>query len=216
LVVVSVMTNLLHNYISGEATMSIMNRVAGRYAVPFFAALAAGLFASLAIQALAEEGDADSKRPTIRIKAGSEEPLTDHDGNVWKADEGFKGGEVISRWSGMKIENTEDPELYRSERYSMESFAQKLPNGKYKVKLHFAETFEEVSGEGQRVFSFNVEGKEFKDFDIFKKAGGVQKAYIEKVPVDVTDGVLDVTFTPDVQNPAINGIEIIPLDEKKE
>ncbi len=56
------------------------------------------------------------------------------------------------------IANTKDPALYRSEHYSMESFSCDVPNGKYLAKLHFAETFEGITGEGQRVFSFNVQG----------------------------------------------------------
>jgi alcohol dehydrogenase (cytochrome c) len=47
---------------------------------------------------------------------------------------------------------------------------------------------------GQRVFSFNVQGREFKDFDIFEKAGGARKAYIELVPVEVKDGEIKITF----------------------
>jgi hypothetical protein len=78
------------------------------------------------------------------------------------------------------------------------------------VKLHFAETFEEIKGPGQRVFSFNVQGQEFKDFDVFAKAGGAQRAYIESVNVDVTNGKLDITFASNIQSPEINGIEIIP------
>jgi hypothetical protein len=164
-------------------------------------------------QSLAAEESSDD-RPTIRIKAGSDEKFTDHEGNVWLADEGFEGGETIARPDDMEIENTEDPALYRSERYSMESFQQKLPNGKYTVKLHFAETFEEINGEGQRVFSFNVAGQDFKDFDVFQKAGGRQRAYVESVDVDVTDGLLKITFTPNIQNPEINGIEILPAAEE--
>jgi hypothetical protein len=196
--------------------MTLVNFSARRFVVQFAVALAAALVAGPVNQARADDGDSPEKRPTIRIKAGSDEEFRDHKGQVWKADEGFEGGETIARPDDMKIENTKDPGLYRSERYSMESFAQKLPNGKYQVRLHFAETFEGVYGEGERVFSFNVEGKEFKDFDIFKKAGGVQKAYIEKVPVDITDGVLDITFTPNIENPEINGIEIVPVEEKEE
>jgi Malectin domain len=148
--------------------------------------------------------------PALRIKAGSDEKFTDHDGNVWLPEQGFEGGETIAREDNMKIENTKDPGLYRSEHYSMDSFSQKVPNGKYTVKLHFAETFDEVTEPGGRVFSFNVNGKDFKDFDVCKKAGGPQKAYVESVDVDVNDGLIKITFTPDVQNPEINGIEIIP------
>lgn len=150
-------------------------------------------------------------RPTVRIKAGADKEFKDSAGNIWRADEGFEGGETISRPDDMKIENTDDPALYRSEHYSMDSFSREIPNGKYKVRLHFAETYDEVTGPGGRVFSFNVNGKDFKDFDIAEKAGAVQKAYIENVDVDITDGKLKITFTPKVQNPAINGIEIIPL-----
>ena len=196
--------------------MTLANIAVRLSVVPFGVALAAALVAGPVIQAGADEGESPAKRPTIRIKAGSDEEFRDHKDQVWKADEGFEGGEVISRSPDMEIKNTKDPGLYRSERYSMQSFAQKLPNGKYKVKLHFAETYEGVYGEGDRVFSFDVEGKEFKDFDIFKKAGGVQKAYIEKVPVEITDGALDIKFTPNIQNPAINAIEIVPVEETEE
>jgi Malectin domain len=195
--------------------MSIPNSFSRHVGSLFIVALVA-VFCLAPFGHAADEGESSHDRPTVRIKAGSTKKYTDHAGNVWMPDKGFKGGETIARPDDMKIENTKDPDIYRSERYSMESFAQKLPNGKYTVKLHFAETYEGVSGEGERVFSFDVEGKEFKDFDVFKKAGGVQKAYIEKVPVDITDGVLDITFTPNIQNPEINGIEIIPVEEKEE
>ena len=128
---------------------------------------------------------------------------------VWQADQGFADGDTIER-PDLKIGNTTTPSLYRAERYSMTAFVLKVPNGKYVVKLHFAETFEGISGKGERVFSFNVEGKEFKDFDVFVKAGGANRAYIETVEVEVTDGKLDITFTAKVENPEINALEIIP------
>jgi 2',3'-cyclic-nucleotide 2'-phosphodiesterase (5'-nucleotidase family) len=55
-----------------------------------------------------------------------------------------------------------------------------------------------------------VAGNKFKDFDVYVKAGGPNRAYIESVPVTITDGQLLITFTPNVENPEINGIEIIP------
>jgi gluconolactonase len=147
----------------------------------------------------------------IRIRAGLDEPYTDAAGNVWQGEEGFEGGLTITRAGSMEIENTDDDELYRSEHYSMESFSRALPNGKYQVKLHFAETFEGIAGPGDRVFTFAVNGQEFKDFDVWEKAGGPERAYVETVDVDVTDGKLTITFTPQVENPQINGIEISPL-----
>jgi hypothetical protein len=146
--------------------------------------------------------------PTMRINAGAG-AVKDSTGVEWLAETGFVGGDVIER-PDMAIANTKQPEIYRSEHYSMESFAQKLPNGKYHVKLHFCETYEGIAAAGDRVFSFDVEGKPFKDFDVWVKSGGAARAYIETVPVDLTDGQLDIKFTPQVENPQINAIEIIP------
>jgi len=147
----------------------------------------------------------------IRIKAGVTVPFTDADGNVWLPDQGFADGETEQRDENLPIANTKNPALYRTERWGMTSFSYPLPNGKYTVKLHFAETYEELNTPGTRVFSYNVAGHEFKDFDVFVKSGGLQHAYVESVPVDITGGKLDITFTANVQNPEINGIEIIPI-----
>ncbi|HWI57876.1 MAG TPA: alpha/beta hydrolase-fold protein, partial [Bacillota bacterium] len=100
----------------------------------------------------------------IRIKAGKSEPVKDAEGNAWQADQGFEGGQTIER-PDIQIANTKNPDLYRAEHYSMDSFSWPVPNGRYVVKLHFAETFDGITGPGERVFSFNVQGREFKDFD---------------------------------------------------
>ena len=146
---------------------------------------------------------------TVRIKAGVSAPLTDSSGNVWLADQGFDSGETVERPEA-PITNTKEPGLYQSEHYSMNSFSYKIANGKYTAKLHFAETFEGVTGAGERVFSFNVQGHEFKDFDVFVKAGGANRAYVETVPVEVTNGQFKIDFTSNIENPQINAIEIIP------
>ena len=148
--------------------------------------------------------------PTIRIKAGAG-AIKDSSGVEWLAETGFGGGDSVER-PDLSIANTKRPEIYRSEHYAMESFTQKLPNGMYQVKLHFCETFEGITAPGERVFSFDVEGKTFKDFDVWVKSGGAARAYVETVPVDITDGQLDIKFTAQVENPQINAIEILPRD----
>lgn len=148
-------------------------------------------------------------RLAVRIKAGSSSPVTDSQGNVWLADQGFNGGDVAER-PDLIITNTAEPEIYRSEHYSMDSFSWPLANGNYLVKLHFCETYEGITGPGQRVFSFNVQGHDFKDFDVWAKAGGPLTALVETIPVEIKDGKLLITFTGNVENPQINGIEIIP------
>ena len=145
----------------------------------------------------------------IRIKAGTFKPLVDHDGNLWLPDQGFADGDTVER-PDVAIANTRDPELYRSERYGMTSFSYPVPDGKYVVKLHFAETYEDITGPGKRVFTYIVEGHEFKDFDVWAEAGGAQRAFVQTVNVEVSDGRLDIYFIHQQQNPQINGIEILP------
>jgi hypothetical protein len=146
----------------------------------------------------------------IRIDAGATAKWTDSASHVWLPDTGFKDGETVTRDDSMKIANTSDPAIYRTERFGMTAFSQAVPNGAYIVKLHFAETSGAISAPGERVFSVSVEGVEIKDLDVWAKAGAREKAHIESVDVNVTDGKVDVVFTPKTQNPEINGIEIIP------
>jgi hypothetical protein len=151
-----------------------------------------------------------SASSVVRIKAGQSTPFTDCASNVWQAEQGFEGGQTIERDAGLAIANTKDPGLFRSEHYSMDSFSCAVPNGKYTAKLYFAETYDGITGAGQRVFSFKVQGREFKDFDVFVKAGGANRAYIETVPVEVTNGKFTITFTSKTENPQINAIELLP------
>ena len=146
----------------------------------------------------------------FRVKAGRSAPFTDSEGQVWLPDQGFTGGDMIERETNTVIANTKDPALYLTEHYGMNSFSCKIPDGKYVAKLYFAETFDGVTGPGQRVFSFNVQGHEFKDFDVWTKAGGPNRAYVETVPVAVTGGVFHIDFSSQVENPEINAVEIIP------
>ena len=147
--------------------------------------------------------------PPVRIKVGVTEQMKDAAGNVWLPDQGFADGQTYAV-ADAAVTNTPDAALYRSERYSMTAYNFVVPDGKYTVKLHFAEVYTGITGPGMRVFSFNVQGHEFKDFDIWVKAGGFDKAYVESVNMEVTDGKLTITFTPNVENPKVNGIEILP------
>ena len=149
-------------------------------------------------------------KPGIRINAGADADFADSNGNIWLSDRGFDGGDIVTREADVKIENTKDAAIYRTEHWGMSSFSQPLSNGKYVVKLHFAETWTGIEGPGGRVFSMNVEGHEIKDFDVWVKAGGPRRAYVEAVNVEIADGKLDITFEAGVDNPEINGIEIIP------
>ncbi|HEX7654694.1 MAG TPA: malectin [Verrucomicrobiae bacterium] len=166
--------------------------------------------AAAAAPAAAAVAPVQTQPVAIRIKAGNTELFKDAAGHEWLADTGFADGDTTDR-PDLQIGNTTEPKLYWSERYSMTKFTRDLPNGNYLVKLHFCETFDGITAPGQRVFSFNVAGHEFKDFDVWAKAGGPLKAYVETVPVTITGGKLEITFTPNVENPQINALEILPV-----
>ena len=156
---------------------------------------------------------------TLRVNAGDSANYTDKAGNVWQGDKwykkgakyGFIDGDVIDRGAAMKIQGTNDPKIYQTERYSLSAFIAEVPNGKYTVRLHFAETYEDIETDGPRVFDVSIQGKPgLKDFNIQKEAGAVQKVLIKEFKgVDVASGTLEIKFIAKEQNPAINGIEII-------
>ncbi len=155
----------------------------------------------------------------LRVDAGATTQYTDKGGNSWQADKsyskgngfGFVGGDTVDRGADVKIEGTEDPRIYQTEHYAMDSFVAEVPNGKYTVRLHFAETYDDITFDGPRVFDVKVQGVDAaKDLDISKAAGGLKKAFIKEAKgVEVTDGSLKIQFVSKQQNPAINGIEIL-------
>jgi enterochelin esterase family protein len=171
-------------------------------------------------QLLFQEGASTSAEAkfALRVDCGAFEPFTDKFGNVWAADQELGAGKTWGAEYGSTIDRpavgvtgTEIVRIYETERYSMESYKFTVPNGKYTVRLHFAETFEGIYGPGERVFSVSVQGKEVaKDLDPFKAAAGALKPLIKEVKgVSVENGQLVIGFTANIENPQICGIEIL-------
>jgi hypothetical protein len=160
-------------------------------------------------QASGSETPQPSSPGTLRIEAGGSASFTGTDAKVWSQDQGFSGGSTVDR-GNIAIANTDDDKLYQTERYGMSGYALNLPNGTYAVKLHFAETYSDITAKGQRVFDVNVEGKDILNLDVFAEAGGNNRALVKSVTATVTDGQLNLKFTPKVQTAIIDAIEIIP------
>jgi hypothetical protein len=160
----------------------------------------------------------ESTKLTLRINCGATEPYTDKAGNAWLADQGAEPGRKWGAVDGLTVDRgdlgitgTDAPKIYETERYSMEGYKFTVPNGKYTVRLHFAETYDGITAEGERVFSVTINDQTIlKDFDPFKEAGGYQKPAVKNIEyVTVTNGQLAIGFTLNIQNPEINGIEIL-------
>jgi len=169
-------------------------------------------------QATAAAEQVKAPKLVLRVNCAALEPYTDQAGNVWLADQqgdpnktwGAVGGMTVDRGE-LSIAGTDAPKVYQTERYSMEAYKFTVPNGKYTVRLHFAETYDGITAEGQRIFSVGInEQTVLKDFDPYKEAGGFQKPVVKTIEdVVVTGGEIVIKFTTNVQNPEINGIEIL-------
>jgi len=164
-------------------------------------------------------GCAAGSKVVMRVNCGDERPYTDKAGNLWSPDQEFSpgakygavGGATVEREPLKDVEATAMPRVYLTERYVMDNYTFALPNGTYTVRLHFCETYEGIFAVGERVFSVKVQGKEvLKNFDVFKEGGGFGKPVVKTISgAAVTDGKLVIDFVSDVQNPEINGIEIL-------
>jgi hypothetical protein len=150
----------------------------------------------------------------VRINAGGP-AYTDAAGNTWSADTGFNTGKMTT--SSSTVTGTTDPTLYKTERYQQPTdpklvYTLPVPNGNYRVRLFFAETYSATKAVGARIFDIDVQGlPAFEDVDIFARAGGADKALMLEKTTNVTNGQLTVGFGRQVQNPKINAIEIISI-----
>jgi hypothetical protein len=159
-----------------------------------------------------------SQKVVLRVNCGATEPYTDKAGNVWLADQFFEKGKkwgvvggMTAERSDLGITGTNTPKIYETECYSMSDYDFIVPNGKYTVRLHFAETYDGITGAGQRVFSVTINDKVvLKDLDVYKETGGLNKPLVKEFKgVTPTSGALTIGFVPNVENPEINGIEVI-------
>lgn len=141
----------------------------------------------------------------LLIEAGSTKAYTDTQGRTWRADDGFIGGSVADR-GAIEIDGTADDRIYQTERWGLSGYAAKVPNGKYIVRLHFAETYQDAAA--KRVFSVKVEDRTIANLDVFAEAGGKNKALVKTLDdVTVADGELNIDFTG--AGAMVNGIEVV-------
>ena len=140
------------------------------------------------------------KGSAIRVNVGGAK-YKDKKGNVWEAERNYAPGS----WGGVgtagadvlttkdSIAGTDDPTLFQTMR-SAESLTYRfdLPNGAYRVRILFAETYwESNDAEPQAV---RIQGKEvLGNFNIFSEAG--HDAALEKTfDARVTKGRLEIEF----------------------
>ncbi len=154
----------------------------------------------------------------IRI-AAREEPYRDSSGYVWSSDRFFFGGKLVRRME--PIEGTDDPELYRGERYGRLTYTIPAPaDSTYTAVFHFAETWfgskQGGGGAGSRVFDILCNGVLLeRNLDVYREAGGafrvLRKTYRGLKPTP--NGKLVFQFIPGRNYAFLNALEV--LDEGK-
>jgi len=161
----------------------------------------------------------------LRVNCGAEEPCTDEDGAAWLPDQewsdeldwGAQGGGAAPRCLDLPVPDVRARSIYFTERFGVERYRFRLPDGTYTVRLHFAETHAPIYRPGMREFHVSVQGQRvLSGFDPFREGGGFARpSVIEVSGVAVSDGELTVAFEPETESVAVNGIEVLrtPLAE---
>ncbi|HEV2392182.1 MAG TPA: GH92 family glycosyl hydrolase [Verrucomicrobiae bacterium] len=150
----------------------------------------------------------------IRVICGSDEPAGD-----FLPDPNMVDGAVNASRSAIdtSVPNAAPAAVYQTERYGQDfSYSFSVPQGgHYRVRLHFAEVFDD--GAGRRIEDIQINGQPvLTNFDIFSAAGGMNKAVVKEfdgIHPNSQDNIVIRIFSPDAspdRNAKISGIEILP------
>jgi len=143
----------------------------------------------------------------VRVNCGGTN-YTDGAGKAWSADQGFTGGSAISTTT--TITGTNDQALYQAQRSGTTfSYAEPVANGTYVLSLLFAEI--QGNTTGQRIFNVSANGAQLlSNYDIYKDAGGANKAVVKTFPVTITNGQLSLSLTGVTGNAALAAFSLLP------
>ncbi len=146
----------------------------------------------------------EAATPVYAINCGGPE-FVRADGTVFLADTMYSDGK-LSKGTSDPIASTSDDPLYQSARYGNFSYTIPLPNGTYVLKLMFNELYWDQTG--KRRFDVQVEGSTVIDNLDLVDVAGHDTAYDMEIPVQVSDGQLNIDFIPEVNNAIISAIVI--------
>ncbi len=151
----------------------------------------------------------------VRIVA-RDVPYYSNDSHWWSPDNYFKGGQLSS--SEEPAANTDDPELYETERWGHFSYAIPVTADKYTLILYFVERH--IDGHpsspdepGERVFSVFCNDKVIvQDLNLLEVAGGKNHPYSLRITglQPNPQGKLLLEFNPTKYYATVTAIEVIP------
>jgi beta-glucanase (GH16 family) len=105
------------------------------------------------------------------------------------------------------VSGTDEDAIYQSNRYGLTAYRIRVPNGTHKVKLMMSENY--FNEPGRRIFDIYVEGNLVADnLDLYDEVGKNAAYELLVNSVTVTDELLEIFFSAEVDNPLVNGIVI--------
>ena len=110
--------------------------------------------------------------------------------------------------------------IFRSERYNTHLAPDNMqwdfpvPNGAYRIRLFFAETWSGAQSPNIRLFDVTLEGElVLDDYDVYAAAENTpDKAVMESFDISVHDQTVAIDFSQVQQLPALKGIEVFKTD----
>ncbi len=143
-----------------------------------------------------------------------------NDSHWWSPDAYFKGGQISTRVESLP--DTDDPDLYESERWGNFSYAIPVPPGRYTVILHFVERRFGAANRDQyvgppkfyggRLFNIFCNGKALlREFEILKEAAENRPLARRFTGLEPNaQGKLLLEFEPVKDYATVTAIEVLP------
>jgi Malectin domain len=146
---------------------------------------------------------------TIHVDAGSSTTNTAPNGVTYAASTGFTGGRAGSLPSAA-VSGALGNTIMRTTWVGMTSWRGTVPNGTYDVSLHMSENY--WNSASMRLFSAKAENVTmFTNLDVYATAGA-KKQLTKTVRVNVTDGAVDIYWTPAKDMPVVSAIDVTPIN----
>jgi len=116
------------------------------------------------------------------------------------------GGETAT-FLNDRVKGAEPEPIYQTVRYGMSGYRFAVPDGTYKVTLHFVEpAYKEA---GKRVFGVKLQGRQVAEhIDVFAKVGPFAALKMLFDGVVVSGGNLKLDFVSETEHPIIAAIEV--------
>ena len=170
-----------------------------------------------------EAGSEAGSGVVYRWNAGTKTVAATDGGPAWAADAGAVAGgaAVVTHPDPLEVSLPRTPAgLFAQEYYGKSKVSPmglefgdgKLASGTYAVRLFMGDGYAGTDGRGERVFDVKVENKLFLDNLDLSATLGHRVGGMFEWRGTVGDGTIDIDFVHGVQNPLINGVEIVRLD----